>query len=74
MTDLARAIDEAFENRDQFDAESAGSEVRDAVDECLARLDDGSLRVAEPADDGCTVCSECGAAWRLPGDTDSTRE
>ncbi|MEE2981803.1 MAG: 2,3,4,5-tetrahydropyridine-2,6-dicarboxylate N-succinyltransferase [Pseudomonadota bacterium] len=55
MTDLSRAIDEAFENRAQFNAESASPEVRDAVDECLAKLDEGSLRVAEPADDGWQV-------------------
>jgi len=24
------------------------------------------LRALPPADDGCTVCPECGAAWRLP--------
>ena len=55
MTDLARAIDEAFENRDQFNAESASPAVRDAVDECMAKLDDGSLRVAEPTNDGWRV-------------------
>lgn len=25
-----------------------------------------SLAGSEPADDGCTVCPECGTAWRLP--------
>ncbi len=55
MNDLARVIDEAFENRNDFDADSATAELRDAVDECLRRLDDGSLRVAEPTASGWQV-------------------
>ena len=52
MHELAAIIDEAFATRDQYDAQSASREVRTAVAECLARLDAGTLRVAEPATDG----------------------
>ncbi|MGR8918829.1 MAG: 2,3,4,5-tetrahydropyridine-2,6-dicarboxylate N-succinyltransferase [Gammaproteobacteria bacterium] len=55
MTDLAAAIDLAFDTRDQYDADSATPEVREAVEECLRRLDDGTLRVAEPAAGGWQV-------------------
>lgn len=55
MTDLAATINAAFDNREQFDAQTAPAEVREAVNECLAKLDDGSLRVAEPVDGGWQV-------------------
>ena len=55
MTDLAKTINQAFNDREQFDADSASAETREAVNECLARLDDGSLRVAEPVDGGWQV-------------------
>ncbi|MGE0486140.1 MAG: 2,3,4,5-tetrahydropyridine-2,6-dicarboxylate N-succinyltransferase [Gammaproteobacteria bacterium] len=48
--DLATVIDQAFEQRNEFDATTVSSEVRDAVEQCLARLDAGTLRVAEPRD------------------------
>ncbi len=55
MSDLARVIDLAFENRAEIDPDSASAEVREAVEQCLASLDDGSLRVAEPSADGWRV-------------------
>ncbi len=55
MQDLASVIDKAFENRAELDASNASSEIREAVDECLARLDSGALRVAEPVADGWQV-------------------
>ena len=55
MNDLAAVINQAFDNRDQFDADSATADVRRAVDECLKRLDDGTLRVAEPTTSGWQV-------------------
>jgi len=55
MSELESIINDAFERRDQFDARSAPAEVRAAVDATLARLDEGSLRVAEPADGGWAV-------------------
>lgn len=55
MSDLAKTIDAAFDDRTNFDASNAAPEVRDAVNECLGRLDDGSLRVAEPEGDGWKV-------------------
>ena len=55
MQDLAAVIDQAFATRDEFDAQSVKPEIRDAVETCLAHLDDGSLRVAEPAGDGWQV-------------------
>jgi 2,3,4,5-tetrahydropyridine-2-carboxylate N-succinyltransferase len=48
MDDLARIIEAAFERREQLDPARPEPALRDAVDACLARLDDGSLRVAEP--------------------------
>ena len=44
---LETVIDQAFDNRDQVNAETEG-EVREAVEEALALLDSGSLRVATP--------------------------
>ena len=55
MSDLAAIINDAFERRDQFDAKTASSELRAAVDSCLAQLDAGTLRVAEPSSDGWKV-------------------
>jgi 2,3,4,5-tetrahydropyridine-2-carboxylate N-succinyltransferase len=49
--DLARAIDAAFDVRDTINGDTTG-EVRDAVTTALARLDDGTLRVAEKGADG----------------------
>ena len=44
MQDLAAVIDQAFATRDEFDAHSVKPEIRQAVETCLAHLDDGSLR------------------------------
>jgi 2,3,4,5-tetrahydropyridine-2-carboxylate N-succinyltransferase len=46
MTDLARTIDDAFEARDGIGPSTQGP-VRAAVDEALAMLDSGKMRVAE---------------------------
>ena len=52
MTDeLARTIDAAWEERDALGASTKGP-VRDAVEEALAGLDSGRLRVAEKAPEG----------------------
>ena len=51
FADLARAIDAAFDVRDTINGDTRG-EVRDAVATALARLDDGTLRVAEKGPDG----------------------
>jgi 2,3,4,5-tetrahydropyridine-2-carboxylate N-succinyltransferase len=45
-TDLARTIDDAWENRDALSSSTKGA-VREAVDEALALLDSGAMRVAE---------------------------
>ena len=49
--DLKRIVEAAREARDGISTATQG-EVRDAVNETLARLDAGTLRVAERADDG----------------------
>jgi len=49
--DLAKTIDEAFENRDAISLSTTG-EVREAVNEALQLLDSGDLRVAEKQADG----------------------
>jgi len=57
-TDLQTAIETAFENRAEITPTTAGKEVTDAVQQTLAMLDNGSLRVAEPdadADNGWKV-------------------
>ena len=46
MSDLERRIEAAWETRDTLNTASKG-EARDAVEEALNALDDGSLRVAE---------------------------
>lgn len=55
MSDLASVIDEAFDRRQEFSPADAPAEVRDAVARCLAELDAGRLRVAEPTADGWSV-------------------
>ena len=50
MQDLAAIIDEAFEQRADITPAKAPPRVREAVDECLALLDSGKLRVAEKRD------------------------
>ena len=47
MSDLQKIIEDAFENRAEITPRSAPSQLREAVDEALAQLDNGSLRVAE---------------------------
>ncbi|MDO4222723.1 MAG: 2,3,4,5-tetrahydropyridine-2,6-dicarboxylate N-succinyltransferase, partial [Acinetobacter sp.] len=44
---LASIIEQAFENRANFTAQDCPSEIREAVEQALAGLDNGSLRVAE---------------------------
>jgi len=50
MQQLADIIDEAFEQRAELSPGNAPPRVRDAVNECLALLDSGKLRVAEKRD------------------------
>ncbi len=47
MTNLANIIENAFENRMDYSAANAPTEVRNAVASALAALDNGSMRVAE---------------------------
>ena len=46
MSDLERIINDAFEERDNININTAG-DIRNAVDETLNKLDSGSLRVCE---------------------------
>ncbi len=55
MNELEQVINDAFARRDEFDARSASPAIRAAVDDCLAQLDAGTLRVAEPGADGWRV-------------------
>jgi len=50
MTQLQSIIETAFENRAEISPASAEPRLRDAVNEVLARLDTGKLRVAEKID------------------------
>jgi 2,3,4,5-tetrahydropyridine-2-carboxylate N-succinyltransferase len=47
MADLKAVIEQAFEDRSRLSPKTAGAEVREAVDQTLAMLDSGKLRVAE---------------------------
>lgn len=47
---LQNIIEQAFENRANFGAADCPAEIRSAVEEVLAGLDNGSLRVAEKID------------------------
>ncbi|MCM2291490.1 2,3,4,5-tetrahydropyridine-2,6-dicarboxylate N-succinyltransferase [Allorhizobium sp. BGMRC 0089] len=51
LSTLETAIETAFDNRDGINASTKG-EVRDAVNEALALLDQGRLRVATRGEDG----------------------
>jgi len=51
LTDLARTIDAAWDDRANVSAATTGA-VRDAVDEALQLLDSGQARVAEKQGDG----------------------
>jgi 2,3,4,5-tetrahydropyridine-2,6-dicarboxylate N-succinyltransferase len=51
MDSLEQTINEAFELRADLSPSNAAPEVITAVDECLRRLDSGSLRVAEKQGD-----------------------
>ena len=46
MSDLERIVNDAFEERDNINVNTAG-DIRNAVDETLNKLDSGSLRVCE---------------------------
>ena len=47
MSDMRTVIEQAFENRGTLNPKNAPAELRDAVAETIARLDNGKLRVAE---------------------------
>jgi 2,3,4,5-tetrahydropyridine-2,6-dicarboxylate N-succinyltransferase len=51
MSDVQGVIERAWEQRDAINSATRG-EIRDAVDQALAGLDSGSLRVAEKRDGG----------------------
>ncbi len=47
MSQLAQIIEQAFENRAELSSNNCPQDIRDAVEQALAGLDNGSLRVAE---------------------------
>ena len=50
MSDLEKIINDAFEDRDNINVNTAG-DIRNAVDETLNKLDSGNLRVCEKIND-----------------------
>lgn len=48
MADIRQIIEEAFDNRDTLSPASTDRQIVDAVETALAKLDDGTARVAEP--------------------------
>lgn len=55
MKTLASTIENAFENRNSFTAQTATPEVHAAVNQAMALLNSGEARVAEKASDGWQV-------------------
>ncbi len=55
MQSLINTIETAFENRADITPSAASTEVVDAINETIAMLDSGKLRVAEPTSDGWKV-------------------
>lgn len=51
QTNLEKTIETAFENRADYSPSTMPADVRSAVEEVLAKLDNGSLRVAEKQGD-----------------------
>ncbi|MFI8066860.1 2,3,4,5-tetrahydropyridine-2,6-dicarboxylate N-succinyltransferase, partial [Acinetobacter baumannii] len=47
MSQLSTIIEQAFEDRANFTAADCPSEIHQAVEEAIAGLDNGTLRVAE---------------------------
>jgi len=58
MQQLQATIESAWDQRDTINAQTTGS-VRQAVEDALGALDDGSLRVAEP------VSQQAGGNWQV---------
>ena len=50
MTQLSNIIEKAFDDRANFSATDCPAETRQAVEQAVAGLDNGSLRVAEKID------------------------
>ena len=55
MQSIETTINQAFEQRAEITPANAQPALKQAVAECLAGLDSGELRVAEPGDDGWVV-------------------
>jgi 2,3,4,5-tetrahydropyridine-2-carboxylate N-succinyltransferase len=55
MKSLRQTIDSAWEERSGISPDGAAAELRDAVEHCIAMLDGGEARVAEPSEDGWRV-------------------
>jgi 2,3,4,5-tetrahydropyridine-2-carboxylate N-succinyltransferase len=55
MTTLENIINQGFENRSGLNVKTAGTELKNAVSEVMAGLDNGSIRVAEKKGDHWTV-------------------
>ena len=55
MDDARNTIEKAFEGRSDLSPDTAPEALREAVEQVIAGLDDGSLRVAQPVTDGWQV-------------------
>jgi 2,3,4,5-tetrahydropyridine-2,6-dicarboxylate N-succinyltransferase len=55
LSTLQQIIERGWERRTELAPARADAELRDAVEQCLAGLDAGTLRVAEPRDGGWAV-------------------
>jgi 2,3,4,5-tetrahydropyridine-2-carboxylate N-succinyltransferase len=52
MTNLSDIVETAWNERASLSPQSASSEIRDAIEQSIAGLDDGTLRIAERDGDG----------------------
>ena len=55
MQDLERLITQAWDRRAEITPDNVDSELKDAIHQCIALLDSGEARVAEPQDNGWKV-------------------
>ena len=55
MKNLEPIINDAFENRSAISPVNCTSEIRGAIDETIAALNDGKTRVSEKSDGECKV-------------------
>ena len=63
---LQQTIEQAFENRNEYSPANMPQDVREAIEQVLEQLDNGSLRVAEKKDASIVRAESMdGHTWRI---------